>query len=119
MLEIINIFIQGVPYAQNKTRGNVGSLSTWTEDVIRQTKDLPHIKETCYMKVVFIFPKDKYPSDHPYGPDLDNYLKRFQDALNKTIFKEAPGNDGCVTRLYAEKRKGRGKVFGVKLKIYE
>jgi Holliday junction resolvase RusA-like endonuclease len=37
--------------------------------------------------------------------DLDNLLKRFFDALQKTVFSEAPGGDGCVIEVRARKRK--------------
>ncbi len=39
----------------------------------------------------------------PYGPDLDNYLKRFQDALHKTIFADVPGGDSCIVSLEVSK----------------
>jgi hypothetical protein len=41
----------------------------------------------------------------PYGSDLDNLLKRFQDALNETIFSEAKGKDSCIISLTASKIK--------------
>jgi Holliday junction resolvase RusA-like endonuclease len=37
--------------------------------------------------------------------DLDNLLKRFFDALEKTVFKSVPGRDGCVIELEAQKRR--------------
>jgi Holliday junction resolvase RusA-like endonuclease len=36
---------------------------------------------------------------------LDNLLKRFQDALNVTIFSEAKGKDSCIISLTATKVK--------------
>lgn len=53
-------------------------------------------------------PPDKFPSDHPYGSDLDNLLKRFFDALNETIFSDVPGKDGCVVSLEVTKTKVAG-----------
>jgi Holliday junction resolvase RusA-like endonuclease len=35
--------------------------------------------------------------------DLDNLLKRFFDALQKTVFKNVAGGDGCVIELEARK----------------
>jgi hypothetical protein len=47
---------------------------------------LPRISEVCILKVTFLLPPDKYPKNLPYGPDLDNLLKRFLDLLNETVF---------------------------------
>ena len=57
------------------------------------------------MIVVFVLPEDKYPLDHPYGPDLDNLMKRLLDALNDTIFSKVAGKDGSVVQLVVSKRK--------------
>jgi len=35
--------------------------------------------------------------------DLDNLLKRFFDALQETVFRFAPGKDGCVVEVEAKK----------------
>ena len=51
------------------------------------------------VKITFLLPPDKFPSDYPYGPDLDNLLKRFMDALNKTVFCEARGLDSCIVSM--------------------
>jgi len=101
----INLKISGIPYTRDKVRGNPLGTKQWTEAVIQQTKDLPKIKEACILKVTFLLPPDKYPNDLPYGSDLDNLLKRFQDALNETIFSEAKGKDSCIVSLTATKVK--------------
>jgi len=95
----INCIITGVPYGKSKTRGNKEAASTWTEEVVRQTKHLPRIKEACFLKVSFLLPEDKYPKDFPYGPDLDNLLKRTLDALNQTVFSETAGKDSCIVAM--------------------
>lgn len=95
--------INGIPYSQAKSRGNVNGLSTWTEAIIEQTESLPKIKEACVAKVTFLLPPDKFPTDFPYGPDLDNLLKRFMDALNQTVFSETLGKDSCVISLSVSK----------------
>jgi Holliday junction resolvase RusA-like endonuclease len=95
--------IIGTPYAQNKSRGRTVACDEWTDAVIRQTADLPQITGPCVMRLVFVLPIDKCPADHPYGNDLDNLLKRFCDALQITALRNAPGRDGSVVRIEAEK----------------
>ena len=95
----INHHISGVPYSRNKSRGNLGAADEWSEQIKTQTATLPRVKEACSLKVTFLLPPDKFPSDFPYGPDLDNLLKRFMDALNDTVFSETKGGDSCVVIL--------------------
>ena len=98
-MSYINHLIRGVPYSRNKTRGNTAAPEAWSEQIRSQTRELPKVKEACAMKVTFLLPPDKFPKDFPYGPDLDNLLKRFMDALNDTIFSETQGKDSCVVML--------------------
>lgn len=84
----ISHLIQGVPYSRNKSRGNLGAADQWSEQVIAQTAHLPLVKEACALKATFLLPPNKFPTDFPHGPDLDNLLKRFMDALNHTIFRD-------------------------------
>ena len=49
--------------------------------------------------------KDKYPPDFPYGPDLDNLMKRFCDALNTIIFSNTRGKDSCIIEMSVMKTK--------------
>lgn len=101
----IKVFIEGIPYCQNKVRGRLDGASIWTQSVITQTKDLSRVISKCEADITFILPPDKYPADHPQGPDLDNLTKRLFDALNKTIFADVKGHDGAVVKLSASKRK--------------
>ena len=110
--------IKGVPYCRNKTRGDTNAPARWTESVAEQTKDLPKITSPCLMKVTFFLPANKFPSDLPHGPDLDNLLKRFMDALKKTVFSEAEGCDSCVVAITATKTKvGSDSEAGAHLEI--
>ena len=97
--------ISGIPYGKFKTRGQKDALKGWTEEVIKQTSNLPKIREACILRVTFLLPPDKFPNDFPYGPDLDNLLKRFLDALNETIFKDTQGGDSCIVSLHVMKTK--------------
>jgi Holliday junction resolvase RusA-like endonuclease len=97
--------ISGIPYAKSKTRGRKDAPKQWTDEIISQTKDLPKVQEACILKVTFLLPPDKFPTDFPYGPDLDNLLKRFLDALGKTIFEDTAGGDSCIVSLHAMKTK--------------
>jgi Holliday junction resolvase RusA-like endonuclease len=95
----INQLIRGIPYSRNKSRGKLHAADEWTAQIKVQTSHLARVKEACALKVTFLLPPDKFPSDFPYGPDLDNLLKRFMDALNHTIFSETKGGDSCVVVL--------------------
>ena len=61
------------------------------------------------LHVTFLLPPNKFPLDFPYGPDLDNLLKRLWDALGKTIFSEAQGRDSCVISVNAMKTRVRSE----------
>lgn len=108
MIESFRGHISGVPYGQNKSRGVAGATTKWTDAVRDQTRSLPKVKGPCLLRVTFRLPPDKFPSDHPYGSDLDNLLKRLFDALNETIFSDVPGKDGCVVSLEATKTRVGG-----------
>ena len=96
MITYFNFIIRGVPYSRHKRRGNVSAPGEQSKQIIAQTENLPKVKEACILKVTFLLPPDKFPSDLPYGPDLDNLLKRLLDGLKMTIFSDTPGNDSCV-----------------------
>ena len=96
--------IVGVPYSQNKVKGRVAGCDEWTQTIIESTKSLPKLKPPYRIDIAFILPDSKYPKDHPYGSDLDNLTKRLFDALNNTIFSEAPGKDGSVIKMIVSKR---------------
>jgi len=95
--------IKGIPYSRTKIRGNIDAPAAWSDAVIEQTKNLPTVSGACSVRVTFFLPRAHIPRDYPFGNDLDNLLKRFFDALNKTIFRDAPGRDSCVVRLEASK----------------
>ena len=101
----INVFISGEPYCQNKTRGKIHAREVWSQAIIEATQNLPKVTSKCKAEIAFILPVNKYPTDHPYGPDLDNLLKRLFDALNKTIFVDVAGKDGSIIEVVASKRK--------------
>lgn len=101
----INHLIRGVPYTQDKVVGNLQAPKDWSHQIKMETQGLPRVREACALKVTFLLPPDKYPKDYPYGPDLDNLLKRLLDGLNKTIFSEAHGHDSCVVLLHVMKTK--------------
>ncbi|MBI2857748.1 MAG: RusA family crossover junction endodeoxyribonuclease [Chloroflexi bacterium] len=114
----IDVFIEGVPYCQDKAKGNKDAAQRWTEAVRQQTSNLPRMKSACRAQVEFDLPADKYPTDHPNGPDLDNLLKRLFDALNSTVFSEAQGKDGCVVKLTARKRRvSETKPTGARIRL--
>jgi Holliday junction resolvase RusA-like endonuclease len=116
----IDVFIKGVPYCQSKVKGDLGAGKRWTQVVIQATQNLPKVKRPCSASIAFILPEDKYPADCPYGPDLDNLLKRLFDALTNTIFSEIDSKDGSVIELIASKREAsRGEPIGARVTVNE
>ncbi|MHC4185011.1 MAG: RusA family crossover junction endodeoxyribonuclease [Planctomycetota bacterium] len=97
--------INGVPYSKAKRRGKVDAPEKWTQAIKEQTNNLPKVKHACVLRITFLLPPDKFPADFPYGPDLDNLLKRLLDALNHTIFSETDGKDSCIISLSVMKTK--------------
>src|SRR5437868_2413056 len=95
--------IEGIPYSRNKIRGDCTGHIAWSDAVVKQTAELPIITGACSVRVRFFLPRVNCPTDCPFGNDLDNLLKRFFDALNQTIFRDAPGHDSCVTSVMASK----------------
>lgn len=98
-----SVLIKGVPYSQVKSRGKTEAAQEWTDAVIEQTRHLPRVSDACLLKVTFLLPPDKFPTDFPYGPDLDNLLKRFLDALGQTLFSATAGGDSCIVSIHALK----------------
>jgi Holliday junction resolvase RusA-like endonuclease len=98
-MKYINQKICGVPYCRTKIRGDTDAPKKWTQSIIEQTKHLPKITQACILRVTFLLPANKFPTDLPYGPDLDNLMKRFSDALNETIFSNTEGKDSCIVEM--------------------
>ena len=74
----------------------------------------------CELTVEFVLPADKFPKNFPYGMDLDNLLKRLQDALEKTVLKDVPGRDSAIVVVHASKRPAEsGARTGARLSIQE
>ena len=103
MLKAQKIRVRGVPYPQLKATGNVDARLEWTDKVIEKTSGLRKVVGPCLLRVTFKLPSNKFNGKNPYGTDLDNLLKRFLDALSKTVFADAPGQDACVVSLEASK----------------
>ncbi len=104
----IRAFIHGNPYVKKKTRGRKEGPKEWVAAVKSQTRDLGKISERCELEAEFVLWPGSAPSDHPYGPDLDNLLKNLLDGLNDTILENAESGDGAIVRLVASKRTRQG-----------
>jgi len=104
-MKYISHKILGVPYGKTKTRGDISAPDKWTQAIIDQTKHLMKVTDACILRVTFLLPPNKFPADFPYGPDLDNLIKCFCDALNETIFSETQGKDSCVIEMSVIKTK--------------
>jgi Holliday junction resolvase RusA-like endonuclease len=103
MIKAQRIRVRGVPYPHQKATGNVEGKKKWTEAVIAKTSTLKKVSGPCLVRVTFKLARDKFHDANPYGTDLDNLLKRFFDALAKTVFSEAPGQDACIVAVEAAK----------------
>lgn len=97
-------FISGVPYCRSKNRGDLSAPKVWTEQVMAGCAHFPKVSSACEVEVEFVLPTDKFPKDFPHGPDLDNLLKRFLDAVQGSGALE---NDSLIVKLTASKRKIR------------
>ncbi|MFA6411570.1 MAG: hypothetical protein WCW53_02665 [Syntrophales bacterium] len=109
--------IKGIPYSRNRSRGKPHAAQEWTDEVIRQTANITKVKDACLFRITFKLPPDKFPTDYPYGPDLDNLLKRFLDALSKTVFSESRGKDSCIIALEVMKVKVDESAAGADFEI--
>ena len=103
MIRSQRIKVRGVPYPHVKVTGNVEGVKAWTEIIVDRTKNLRKVTGPALVKVTFRLARDKFHDSNPYGTDLDNLLKRFFDALGRTVFSDAPGKDACVVAIEAAK----------------
>jgi len=104
-MKSIRARITGTPYGSDKVTGDLIAPQRWTDKIIEGTASLEKINGPCILRVTFHLPQNKFPSDLPYGNDVDNLLKRFCDALGQTIFSEAPGKDSVIISIEATKVK--------------
>lgn len=108
------VWISGVPHASRRSPG----AWFWRREIVRQTSDLPPVPGACTVKVVFHLPEKRFSPARPYGPDLDNLVKRLFDALSSTIFSLAGGADSCVIAERVMKRPAASpRDVGVALEI--
>ena len=109
MVNVVHVFVEGVPVKKRKTRGNLQTPARWTSAVREQTSSSDKAEGSCQLDVEFILPMNSFPEDHSYGPDLDNLLKSSLDALKNTILSEVKGHDGGIVDLRARKRTAKDR----------
>lgn len=116
----IDKFIEGIPYPKAKTRGDTKAAERWTQVVIGATRGIPKATGRVSLNLKFVLPKDKYPKDHPHGPDLDNLSKRLLDALCATMLSKVEGKDGAIVKLTVSKHQARkNELTGVRMILNE
>ena len=103
MIKAQRIKVRGVPYPHLKATGNIDGTKKWTEAIVAKTATLRKVTGPCLVRVTFKLTNEKFHEKNPYGTDLDNLLKRFFDALGRTVFSEAPGKDACIVAIEAAK----------------
>lgn len=116
MVNVVHVFVEGVPVKKRKTRGNLQTPAHWKTAVRVQTSSSDKAEGPCQLDVEFVLPVNSFPEDHPYGPDLDNLLKSTLDALKDTILSEVKGHDGGIVDLRARKRRAeKGESTGARM----
>jgi len=103
MIKAHRFRIRGVPYPHTKVTGNIEGKNKWTDAIVEKTSNLQKINGPCLVRVTFRLSREKFHDSNPFGTDLDNLLKRFFDALGRTVFSDAPGKDACVVAVEAAK----------------
>jgi Holliday junction resolvase RusA-like endonuclease len=103
MIKAQRFRIRGIPYPHVKVTGNVEGRNKWTGAIVAKTAKLRKINGPCLVRVTFRPSREKFHESNPFGADLDNLLKRFCDALGRTVFSDAPGKDACVVAIEAAK----------------
>jgi Holliday junction resolvase RusA-like endonuclease len=103
MIKSQRIRVRGVPYPQIKATGNVEGRRVWTDAIVKATQNLRKVTGPVLVRVTFKLSNEKFHDANPYGTDLDNLLKRFFDALSRTVFSQAPGKDACIVAIEAAK----------------
>lgn len=103
MIRALRIRVRGVPYPHQKATGNIAGRLEWTKAIVARTERLEKVKGPCLVRVTFRLPREKFHDGNPFGNDIDNLLKRFFDALGKTVFSDVPGKDACVISVEATK----------------
>lgn len=103
---VYQVWIPGIPYAQQKTKGNLEAPETWSQAIRDATVNLTPLRDgPVQLNAFFLLPPDKYPADLPLGPDLDNLLKRLLDALSETVLRELPGRDSAIEVINVRKQR--------------
>ncbi|SRR5258706_4677819 len=103
MIKSQRIRVRGKPYPQVKATGNVAGIKAWSDAIVDATANHRKVKGPVLVRVTFKLSQEKFHPTNPYGTDLDNLLKRFFDALSRTVFSEAPGKDACIVAIEAAK----------------
>jgi Holliday junction resolvase RusA-like endonuclease len=103
MIKSLRFRVRGIPYPHSKATGNVEGRNKWSEAIVEKTAKLQKINGPCLVRVTFRLSRDKFHESNPFGADIDNLLKRFFDALGRTVFSDAPGKDACVVAIEAAK----------------
>ena len=103
MIKSQRIRVRGIPYPQTKATGNIEGRKVWTDAIVKATRNLRKVKGLGLVRVTFKLTNEKFHDANPYGTDLDNLLKRFFDALSRTVFAQAPGKDACIVAIEAAK----------------
>jgi Holliday junction resolvase RusA-like endonuclease len=103
--ESVEVFIAGVPSAQSKTKGRLGGPKKWTEAIIRATFSSPVVQGPGSVNVTLLLPPEVFPTNLPFGTDLDNLLKRLFDALCQTVLRATSGKDSSIVEMVARKKK--------------
>ena len=113
----ISGFIEGTPLSRNRSGARKPGLQGWIEQVAKQTGALQQVENACILRVTFFLADEAYRTAPPYGPDLDNLLKPFLDALKKTVL-QSQEDAGIISIQATKARAGPGQRPGALLEIF-
>jgi len=116
MSDVVHVFVEGVPAKKKKTRGDLEVPARWRAALHDKTEKLEKIAGPCQLDIEFVLRSDSFPTDHPYGPDLDSLLKNTLDAMSDTVLRDVKGHDGAIVDIRARKRQARpGESTGARI----
>jgi hypothetical protein len=111
------VFITGEPFGKPYQGKRKDEPAKWDAKIQAATLNWPKVDNACLLRVSFLLPPDKFADPALLGPDLDNLLKRFLDALKTTVFAK-PSDDSFVVSIEAAKtRVGSISEAGAQLEI--
>ncbi|MEJ5991963.1 RusA family crossover junction endodeoxyribonuclease [Ramlibacter sp. PS3R-8] len=97
-----SVFIKGEAFGKPYMGKRPDAPRAWIESICSSTKSWPIVVDACLLRVTFLLPPSKFSNSKFLGPDLDNLMKLFLDALKNTVFRD-PSDDSFVVPMEVAK----------------